>query len=289
MPLWPLPHSIHSQGILFTMSYVLREAEIPVLPEGHAPIRILHFSDLHLTPKREVEIADIKSWVKYSPDLVISTGDFLADMKAVPTVLDALDGLLDIPGLFVFGSNDYFAPKPKNPLKYLLPDHGKRIHGEDLPWPELDQGLQKRGWINLNKSRSTIKINDTVIESRGTDDAHLEFDDYSLVAGEPGKCDLAIGVTHAPYLRIIEGMSNDKLDVIFAGHTHGGQVRLPWPGGSKALTTNCDLPNWRARGLTYNDDEPYLHVSAGMGTSPFARIRVASPPEVSLVTLTPLF
>lgn len=271
------------------MSYVLREAEIPVLPEGHTPIRILHFSDLHLTPKRKTEIADIKSWVKYSPDLVISTGDFLADMKAVPVVLDALDGLLDIPGLFVFGSNDYYAPKPKNPLKYLLPDHGKRVHGEDLPWPELDQGLQSRGWKNLNKSRSTLKINDTVIEARGTDDAHLEFDDYSLVAGEAGKCDLAIGITHAPYLRIIEAMSKDNLDAIFAGHTHGGQIRLPWPGGSKALTTNCDLPNWRARGLTQEKNEPYLHVSAGMGTSPFARIRVASPPEVSLVTLTPLF
>ncbi len=125
------------------MSYVLREAEIPVLPEGHRPIRILHFSDLHLTPRRKSEIADIKSWVQYSPDLVISTGDFLADMKAVPVVLDALDGLLNTPGLFVFGSNDYFAPKPKNPLKYLLPDNGKRIHGSDLPWPELDQGLRR--------------------------------------------------------------------------------------------------------------------------------------------------
>ena len=268
------------------MGYVLREAEIPVLPSGHSPIRILHFSDLHLTPARKTEIADIKSFVKHSPDLVISTGDFLADMKAVPVVLDALDGLLDIPGLFVFGSNDYYAPKPKNPLKYLLPDHGKRVHGEDLPWPELDNGLQNRGWINLNKSRATITINGTVIEARGTDDAHLEFDDYSLVAGAPGKCDIAIGVTHAPYLRILEGMARDGLDAIFAGHTHGGQVRLPMPGGSRALTTNCDLPNWRARGLTKFGSEPYLHVSAGMGTSPFARIRVASPPEVSLVTLT---
>jgi predicted MPP superfamily phosphohydrolase len=268
------------------MSYALREAEIPVLPAGHSPIRILHFSDLHLTPARKTEIADIKSFANLAPDLVISTGDFLADMKAVPVVLDALDNLLDIPGLFVFGSNDYFAPKPKNPLKYLLPDHGKRIHGVDLPWPELDSGLQHRGWINLNRSRATITIKGTVIEARGTDDAHLEFDDYSLVAGAPGKCDIAIGVTHAPYLRILEGMARDGLDVIFAGHTHGGQVRLPWPGGSRALTTNCDLPNWRARGLTKFGSEPYLHVSAGMGTSPFARIRVASPPEVSLVTLT---
>lgn len=267
------------------MSYVLREAEMPILPVGHSPIRVLHFSDLHLTPARRTEIKDIKTFIKHRPDLVISTGDFLADMQAVPTVLDALDELLDIPGLFVFGSNDYFAPKPKNPLKYLLPDHGKRVHGEDLPWPELDKGLSDRGWINLNTTRSTIRINETVIEARGTDDAHLEFDDYSLVAGPRGECDIAIGVTHAPYLRILKGMSDDKLDGIFAGHTHGGQVRLPWPGGSRALTTNCDLPNWRARGLTKFGNEPYLNVSAGMGTSPFARIRVASPPEVSLVTL----
>jgi predicted MPP superfamily phosphohydrolase len=269
------------------MSYVLREAEIPILPLGHAPIRILHFSDLHLTPARKSEIADIKSFAQYKPDLVISTGDFLAHMDAVPVTLDALEPLLDTPGLFVFGSNDYYAPKPKNPLKYLLPDHGERIHGQDLPWPELDLALQARGWKNLNHHRTAISINGTTIEARGTDDAHLEFDDYSLVAGPPADCDISIGVTHAPYLRILKGMSDDRLDAIFAGHTHGGQVRLPWFGGSRALTTNCDLPHWRARGLTQFGNEPYLHVSAGMGTSPFARIRVASPPEVSLVTLTP--
>ena len=268
------------------MTYKLRQAEMPILPKGHQPIRILHFSDLHLTPARKREIADIKSFIDLDPDLVISTGDFLADMEAVPVVIDALDALLDIPGLFVFGSNDYFAPKPKNPLKYLLQDHGKRIHGPELPWHKLDQGLQARGWQNINTSRHTLRIKETVIEARGTDDAHLERDDYSLVAGKPAQSDIAIGVTHAPYLRILEAMELDGLDAIFAGHTHGGQVRLPWPGGSRALTTNCDLPNWRARGLTKFGSEPYLHVSAGMGTSPFARIRVASPPEVSLVTLT---
>ena len=267
------------------MGYQLRESSVPVLPQGHRPIRVLHFSDLHLTPARTREIADIKSWAALKPDLVISTGDFLAHPEVVPHVLDALDELLDLPGLFVFGSNDYYAPRFKNPLNYLKKDHGKRVLGPDLPTETLRWGLRDRGWLDLNTSRAALTINDTRIEARGTDDAHLERDNYSLVAGQPEECDLAIGVTHAPYLRVIDAMSKDQLDLIFAGHTHGGQVRLPLPGGSKALTTNCDLPNWRARGVSKVEGEPWLNVSAGMGTSPFARIRVASPPEVSLLTL----
>ena len=267
------------------MGYQLRESSVPVLPQGHRPIRVLHFSDLHLTPARTREIADIKSWAALKPDLVISTGDFLAHPEVVPHVLDALNELLDLPGLFVFGSNDYYAPRFKNPLNYLKKNHGKRVLGPDLPTETLRWGLRDRGWLDLNTSRAALTINDTRIEARGTDDAHLERDNYSLVAGQPEECDLAIGVTHAPYLRVIEAMSKDQLDLIFAGHTHGGQVRLPLPGGSKALTTNCDLPNWRARGVSKVEGEPWLNVSAGMGTSPFARIRVASPPEVSLLTL----
>jgi len=270
------------------MGFVVRQAEIPILPAGHRPIRIVHFSDLHLTPAFKREIADIKSFIDLKPDLVISTGDFLGSVDAVPVVLDALDELLSVPGLFVFGSNDYYAPRVKNPFSYLTPDNGKRVHGDPLPSHDLADGLIKRGWHNLNFSRALLDINGTTIEARGTDDAHLERDDYSLVAGKPDPAaDVAIGVTHAPYKRVLDAMGADGLSAIFAGHTHGGQVRLPWIGESRALTTNCDLPTWRARGLTRFGKEPWLHVSAGMGTSPYARIRVASPPEVSLVTLTP--
>ncbi len=271
------------------MAYKVREAVLPVLPAGHRSIRVLHLSDLHLTPSRKTEIADIKSFARLKPDLVISTGDFLAHKDAVPVVLAVLDELLNLPGLFVFGSNDYYAPKFKNPFSYLKKDHGPRILGAELPFQDLAHGLAVRGWKNLNHNRATLSINGTTIEARGTDDAHLDRDDYSLVAGPAAHCDLAIGVTHAPYLRILNAMSADDVDLIFAGHTHGGQVRLPWLGGSKALTTNCDLPNHRARGVSIEEGEPWLNVSAGMGTSPFARIRVASPPEVSLITLEAQF
>jgi predicted MPP superfamily phosphohydrolase len=269
------------------MGYQLREVSVPILPAGASDIRILHFSDLHLTPRRKKEIADIKSWVALKPDLVISTGDFLAHREAPVVALNALNELLDIPGLYVFGSNDYYAPMFKNPFSYLQKDDGSRKLGAKLPIEEFDAELKARGWINLNNRKDAINIKGVKIDVRGTDDAHLELDDYAKVAGKTSG-DISIGVTHAPYVRVLDGMARDQIDLIFAGHTHGGQVRVPWFGGSRSLTTNCDLPNWRSRGLTKEDGKPWLNVSAGVGYSPFAPFRVFCPSEVSLVTLKTL-
>ena len=269
------------------MAYKVRRSTLPLLPKGSRDIKVLHFSDLHLTPNKKREIADIKSFADLKPDLVISTGDFLAHKDAVKVALNALDQLLDLPGLFVFGSNDYYAPQFKNPLSYLKKDNGERKLGNKLPWQLLQKQLVKRGWQDLNHNKVKLKVNGVTIEVRGTDDAHLELDDYRKVEGKVSNtADLAIGVTHAPYERVLAAMAQDKLDLIFAGHTHGGQIRLPWFGGSKSLTTNCDLENWRSRGVTKVNNQPWLNVSAGMGMSPFAPIRFACPPEVSLITLT---
>ena len=266
------------------MAYQLRQVSLSLLPFGASDIRILHFSDLHLTPARKREIADIKRWAALKPDLVISTGDFLAHRDGIGVALNALNQLLDIPGLYVFGSNDYYGPRFKNPLSYLKSDDGKRRVGEKLPIEQFDSELKRRGWINLNNSRSSIKINGITIDVRGTDDAHLELDNYQRVAGKPSG-DISIGVTHAPYKRVLDAMGQDSLDLIFAGHTHGGQVRIPWFGGSRSLTTNCDLPNWRSRGISKIPNQPLLNVSAGMGQSPFAPLRIFCPPEVTLLTL----
>jgi len=270
------------------MAYRLREECLPILPKGSPTLRILHFSDLHLTPRRKREIEIIRSWIDLSPDLVISTGDFLGHKEAIETTLYALDPLLDIPGLYVFGSNDYFAPRFKNPLNYLRTDNGDRKLGQPLDIQKLDSGLRARGWKNLNEAKFVVPIKGLKIEARGTNDAHLELDDYSKVKGARGvSVDLSIGVTHAPYLRVLEAMSSDKLDIIFAGHTHGGQIRIPWFGGTRSLTTNCDLPNWRSRGITRLGTEPLLSVSAGMGYSKFAPVRILCPSEATMLTLSP--
>jgi predicted MPP superfamily phosphohydrolase len=270
----------------------LRQVELPILAtlnKGKS-LRILHLSDLHLTPKQKNKISDLKELSSLDPDLTIVTGDFLAHQNSVPAVIDALGGLLQKPGFFVFGSNDYYAPTIKNPISYLFSDSSGSRLGAKLPWLKLQSELVKAGWLNLNQRKLTTSINGITIEARGTDDAHLKRDDYEAVSGKRNPdAQLSIGVTHAPYARLLKAMHEDKLDLIIAGHTHGGQVRLPLPnflGGSRALTTNCDLPTWRARGLSKVGDQPWLHVSAGIGTSPFAPFRLASPPEATLLTLS---
>ena len=263
-------------------SYRLRRVDVPVLPEGQSPFTVLHISDLHLTPGQQAKVDWVRQLDALNPDAVVVTGDFLSHVEAVPTVLDALDPLLDRPGMFVFGSNDYYAPVLKNPARYLFPDRDRRIHGTDLPWRDLRDGLAAAGWNDLSNARASVTIAGRAVDVRGVDDPHIRRDRYDAVSGAFDEAaDLSLGVVHAPYLRVLDAMNADGADLILAGHTHGGQLAVP---GYGALVTNCDLDRRRAKGLHRHDDA-WLHVSAGLGTSPYAPIRFACPPEATLLTL----
>ena len=264
-------------------AYTLRRAETPVLPSGQPPLRILHLSDLHLVPGQTAKVRWVQSLQALRPDAVVVTGDFLSHQDAIPHVLDALDPLFAVPGAFVLGSNDYYAPRPLNPAKYLRGPSQLEPKRAMLPWQDLVDGLTTNGWLDLGNSRGTLTVDGRTIDVRGVDDPHISRDRYDDVAGpfDPS-ADLALGVTHAPYLRVLNGMAADQADLILAGHTHGGQLCVP---GFGALVTNCDLPRSKAKGLSEHEGSA-LHVSAGLGTSPYAPVRIACRPEATLLTLT---
>jgi predicted MPP superfamily phosphohydrolase len=274
--------------------YTLRRVTVPVLPAGHAPIKVLHLSDIHMAPDQRAKQEWLRGLSALEPDLVIDTGDNLAHMRAVPVVADALGGLLDVPGAYVLGSNDYYAPGMRNPLLYLLPDTGKRnTSTPQLPWPDLKKRFDAAGWLDLTNGFGSLTVRDTTIAFAGVDDPHLAYDDLERVAGPADRAaDLRLAVAHAPYLRVLDQFAADGYDAVIAGHTHGGQVCLP---GGRALTTNCDLEPARARGLHRHpadsapgdDGSAWLHVSAGLGTNPYVRFRVACRPEATLLTLVP--
>ncbi len=273
--------------------FALRRCEVPVLPAGARPLRILHLSDAHLTPGRHRLLSFLRTLDALEPDLVVNTGDSIASERAVTSFLDALGPLLDRPGVFVFGSNDLYSPVPKNPARYIwrtsADEH--RRHVPDLPWAELGAGLEAAGWMNANNSRGRIKVGDADLEVAGVHDSHINRDRYDKIAGPADpSADLRLGVMHSPEPSVMDRFVADGFDLLLAGHTHGGQVCLP---GFGTLVTNCGLDRARARGLSQHPAGPgqrqraFLHVSAGLGTSPFAPFRLACRPEVSVLTLVP--
>src|SRR3954454_701405 len=264
-------------------AFKLRRYDVPILPAGASPIKVLHVSDLHATPGQPWKVAWVRDLVRLEPDLVIDTGDNLAHPAGVPVALDALGELLDRPGGFVPGSNDWFAPRAKNPARYLLPDRGHRIHGERLPWGELRSAFTDRGWLDLTHRRERVDVRGVTVELAGVSDAHLHADHYERIAGPvPAGVDVAIGLSHTPEPRLIDAFTADGFSLVLSGHTHGGQLRLP---GFGALVTNCGLDRRRARALTRWPGSGWRHVSAGLGTSPYAPVPFACPPEASLLTL----
>jgi predicted MPP superfamily phosphohydrolase len=272
--------------------FVLREYDVPVLPSGVAPLRVLHISDAHLTPGRHRLMSWIRSLDALEPDLVVNTGDSIAHRAAVGPFLDALGPLLDRPGVFVYGSNDLFSPIMKNPTRYLwrtsAHDHDRHI--PDLPWAELGAGMESAGWLNVNNRRGRLKLGEHDIEVAGVHDSHINRARYDQIAGPADQAaDLRLGVLHSPEPSVLDRFTADGYNLLLAGHTHGGQVRLPGVG---TLVTNCGIEPARGMGLHRHPaagepDRPWLHVSAGLGTSPYAPVRLYCRPEATLLTLVP--
>jgi uncharacterized protein len=271
-------------GLVERNIFRLRRFDVPVLAPGAAPLTVLHLSDLHLTAEQTRKRAWITALDRLDPDLVVVTGDFLAGADTVGPVLAAREPLLERPGAFVPGNNDYYAPRPKNPLRYFVPERQPKF-GAKLPWPDLAAALTAAGWADLTHRRATVKADGRAIALAGTDDPHLRRDRYDRIAGPADPtADVRLGVTHSPEPRVIAAFAADGYDLVLAGHTHGGQLRIP---GYGAIVTNCGIDRDRARWLHPWNDATWLHVSAGLGTSPYAPVRFACPPEATLLKLVP--
>lgn len=269
-------------------AFILRRATVPVLPAGQREIRVLHISDIHLTTYQRRKIDFIRRLGSLQPDLVISTGDNASSPEAMDVLVDALGDLLKVPGAFVFGSNDFVEPKFRNPAGYLFGASSSHSDVKPLPAERLENALRSAGWVFLDNAAGRLEVAGRVIDLRGTADAHLMLDNYASVAGAPADdADLTIGVTHAPYQRVLDAMVADGCDMVFAGHTHGGQICLPV---NRAIVANCDIPLDQASGLsswTSGGRTAPLHVSAGIGTSPTTPIRLFCRPEATLLRLVP--
>lgn len=281
--------------------FTVRHEVLPVLEPGARPIAVLHLADLHLAPWQTARQEWVRSLADLEPDLVINTGDNMGHEDAYEALEYTLAPFASAAGVFVNGSNDYFGPSFKSPLRYFTGPSKHKKKSVVLDTPRMERYFtEDLGWLSLNNTARAMTIKGSRLEFFGVNDAHRNWDKLGALpgaiedmrenvewpAGTGAQESISIGVTHAPYQRVLNSFVNNGADVIFAGHTHGGQVRLP---GMPPLVTNCDIPRDQAQGLSVWHNArraAYLNVSAGIGTSIYAPFRFACRPEAVLVTLT---
>ena len=269
---------------------ILRRYEVPVrarVPE----VRILQIADLHLFAGQEFLLrflSDVAASERF--DMVVATGDNFGSVDALDMVMDAYRPFLSYPGAFVLGSNDYYSPIPKRWSRYLSRSkpHPARVV-PDLPYLPMVRQMRQAGWVDLSNASGTLHLATGTVSLLGTDDAHIHRDRLGAPASSWAAPDvLRLGVTHAPYTRVVSALTSRGADLILAGHTHGGQIGIPGVG---AIITNCDISRPYAKGLKRwqapDGSTAWLHVSAGLGTSPYAKVRIATRPEASLLHVYP--
>jgi uncharacterized protein len=272
--------------------FTVRFHALRILPPGSDVVRVLHLSDAHMAPWQHRKQDWIAGLARLRPDLIVNTGDNLGHVEGLEGIRRAFAPFAGIPGVYVHGSNDTQAPSPRNPLLYFSGPSKRNLTSPSLDVDALDRHLgDDLGWHHLDNTATTLEVAGLTIGAVGVDDAHRDWDDLdaaSSARGALGDTDLLLGVTHAPYRRVLDAFVGLDADAIFGGHTHGGQVRIP--GSRKALVANCDIPLDQARGLsswTHDGRTVPLNVSAGLGHSIYAPVRFGCRPEVSLLTLLP--
>jgi predicted MPP superfamily phosphohydrolase len=180
---------------------------------------------------------------------------------------------------YVLGSHDYYMSAGPSYSKYFRRTTGPSVARRTAS-DELEAGLQEKGWVPLTNRTEHLEVPEGRIRLSGVDDPHLRRHRTDHIERGTDEA-MAIALVHAP--DVVSEWALNGFDLVLAGHTHGGQVRVPGVG---AVVTNCSLPVGLAAGLN-RVGNTWLHVSPGLGNGRYAPIRFNCRPEATFLRLSP--
>jgi predicted MPP superfamily phosphohydrolase len=225
-------------------------------------VKLAHFSDLHFGARgwRKATIeAAIEAVNREAVHLVAITGDFVSSKAGVCPALDVLGGLRrDVPRYAVLGNHDHV--------------YGTR----PLDW--LNRGLEEAGITVLDNDADLIEVQGGRLWVAGVDDGYSQRDDLGRVLVLLRKTPApAILLTH--YAEVANRLRPGQVQLSLAGHSHGGQIRLPVVAG---MVHRHHARTRYGKGLFFVNRNP-LFVTSGVGTSGVP-LRFLNPPEVAVIT-----
>lgn len=244
-------------------------AEIPISAEraGRAPVRIGVLADIQINHVSDYERGAVERLMALKPDLIFVPGDiFQASMEQFEreaAALRELFGRLDAPGgvFLVLGDVDW----NRDVVRRIVEGSRVRVLVNEMAKVQLGDRRLLIGGVELKYASEAAQ--------------HLVREMETL----PWTDDIRILLTHRPDVAL--GLSNrSRIDLVAAGHTHGGQVVVPFFGPPMTLST---VPRHVAAGGLHRIDENSIYVSRGVGCErgQAPRIRLLCPPEISLLTV----
>lgn len=283
----PLSLLLGSAGVLVTYPFLearwYRVKHLTV-PLGRALPRIdvLHISDTHMSAgDRGLRrfLRGLSGALERAPDLVVATGDLVEGDEGIDPLVASLGDLFpDAARFYVLGSHDYYNARFQSYAKYFATRGRRAIRAPRADTARLEAGLAGAGWTSVINGEALVEVHGIPVRVAGVDDPYLQRHTTSHIAAG-AKDGLSIGLVHAP--DVVSEWLLAGFDLVAAGHTHGGQVRIPGVG---AVVTNSSLPSALGGGLQ-RVGSGWLHVSPGLGTGRFAPIRFACRPEVTVLRL----
>lgn len=249
---------LYWRGQKNTFKFQLNHHPIPLsnLPDAFEGFRILHLSDLHVDMNLDVTRELAKRVKDLDYDICVLTGDYRAltfgDISKTLEGMDMLCRQLKFPVYGILGNHDSIR---------LLP------------------GLETLGIQMLLNESIGLERNNRIIHLAGIDDAHyFRVDNIHKAAQDIPPTETSILLSHTP--EIYKQAAHADFDVMFCGHTHGGQICLP---GGIPLTLDAKCPRYMGSG-SWKYQNMIGYTSAGAGTS-IVNVRLNCPPEITIHTL----
>lgn len=288
-------------GVVSGTAYMLFEAQwlrlrrltvtLPGVPASLDGLKLLHISDLHAGapgPGARAMAKLVEVSRQAEPDIVLFTGDMVDKKKDLKPHIELLEKIEARHGKFaVLGNHDHGLRKT------VLQDLAARFTGQwggagkaEVLYEDLDQTvntnrrlLAQAGIRLLENECRLVDAGSRKVQVCGIDDFYYGYSDLETTSAQiDHEAPLRILLSHSP--NVADSVSNGDFQLILAGHTHGGQICIPKPGGKIMLSTSGAQ---YADGL-YSLPNLTMHVSRGVGTTllPF---RLFSRPEATLLEL----
>lgn len=257
--------------------------EIADLPPGLEGLRVLHVSDTHFPASGDSVGRFLERVWPLEFDLVCCTGDYVETAAGWDAAADALTQLRAPFGVYAtLGAHDYCAPV--RTFDEWTSFNIDRLLGNPRRFVDprpLVERLESAGIVVLRNEWRSLEVSGELVRIGGAGDDSVRLARLESSIPPPGG--FSVLLTHAPDAALrLPAPDEGGPSLVLCGHTHGGQIRVPWWGAPLRHST---LVSRRQPDGVFDVRGTQVVVSRGFGTA-HVPLRFACRPEIGLITLT---